>query len=112
MKSEAMVNDSGFREDAHAKSVVAVPDDLWRWAGIWWRRILRVRLRQPRRLRLCESLPLGERRFVAVVEFERSRFLVGGTSASMVLLAKLDQAEEEMPSLASGPAEMSLGAQR
>jgi len=39
---------------------------------------------------LCESLPLGERRFVAVVEFEQKRFLVGGTSASLVLLAHLD----------------------
>jgi flagellar biogenesis protein FliO len=34
-------------------------------------------------------LPLGERRFVAVVEFERSRFLVGGTTSSLVLLARL-----------------------
>jgi flagellar biogenesis protein FliO len=45
--------------------------------------------RTPRRLRLCESLSLGDRRFVAVVEFEQARFLVGGTSASLVLLAQL-----------------------
>ena len=32
---------------------------------------------------------LGERRFVAVVEFERARFLVGGTTSSLVLLARL-----------------------
>jgi flagellar biogenesis protein FliO len=43
-----------------------------------------------RRLRLCESLGLGDRRFVAVVEFDQARFLVGGTSSSLVLLAKLD----------------------
>ena len=36
--------------------------------------------RTPRRLRLCESLPLGERRFVAVVEFERIAISGGGTS--------------------------------
>jgi flagellar biogenesis protein FliO len=34
-------------------------------------------------------LPLGERRFVAVVEFDRSRFLVGGTPSSLVLLSRL-----------------------
>jgi flagellar biogenesis protein FliO len=50
---------------------------------------LRFRQRSPKRLRLCESLPLGERRFVAVVEFDAERFLVGGTPSSMVLLSRL-----------------------
>jgi len=54
-----------------------------------WARVLRLSQRAPRRLRLCESLPLGERRFVAVVEFDRARFLVGGTPSSLVLLSKL-----------------------
>jgi flagellar biogenesis protein FliO len=58
--------------------------------------MLRLSGRAPRRLRLCESLPLGERRFVAVVEFERSRFLVGGTSGSLVLLATLGNEREEL----------------
>ena len=69
--------------------------DLWRRARVWCERTLRLRLRQPRRLRLCESLPLGERRFVAVVEFERSRFLLGGTSGSLVLLARLGKVPGE-----------------
>ena len=59
-----------------------------------WKRILRLSGRTPRRLRLCESLPLGERRFVAVVEFEASRFLVGGTPSSLVLLSRLSDAGE------------------
>lgn len=54
-----------------------------------WDRLLRISRRAPKRLRLCESLPLGERRFVAVVEFEKTRFLVGGTSSSLVLLSRL-----------------------
>jgi flagellar biogenesis protein FliO len=57
-----------------------------------WERVLRLRRRTPRRLRLCESLALGERRFVAVVEFEAARFLVGGTPSSMVLLSRLSDA--------------------
>lgn len=55
-----------------------------------WERVLRLSRRAPRRLRLCESLPLGERRFVAVVEFEQARFLVGGTPSSLVLLSRLE----------------------
>ena len=57
-----------------------------------WERVLRLGRRAPRRLRLCESLPLGERRFVAVVEFDRARFLVGGTPSSLVLLSRLADA--------------------
>jgi flagellar biogenesis protein FliO len=68
--------------------------DLGSKARAWWERILRLGRRPPRRLRLCESLPLGERRFVAVVEFEQSRFLLGGTSASLVLLARLSPSPE------------------
>jgi flagellar biogenesis protein FliO len=41
-------------------------------------------------LRLAETLPLGERRFVAVLEFERERFLLGGTASSLVLLTRLN----------------------
>ncbi len=67
--------------------------DAWKQAWAWWQRLLSITRRAPRRLRLCESLPLGERRFVAVVEFEEFRFLVGGTPSSLVLLARLDREE-------------------
>lgn len=70
--------------------------DLWHFARIWWRRWVRLSRHAPRRLRLCESLPLGERRFVAVVEFEQARFLVGGTSTSLVLLARLENRADEI----------------
>ena len=48
-----------------------------------------VRNRRDRRLRLCETLSLGEKRFLAVVEFQRQEFLVGGTGSSIVLLTQL-----------------------
>lgn len=57
-----------------------------------WERVLRISRQAPRRLRLCENLPLGERRFVAVVEFDAARFLVGGTPSSLVLLSRLADA--------------------
>ncbi len=45
--------------------------------------------RRTKQLRLCESLSLGERRFVAVVQFEQQRFLLGGSANSVTLLAQL-----------------------
>jgi hypothetical protein len=59
-----------------------------------WERVLRISRRTPKRLRLCESLALGDRRFVAVVEFEAERFLLGGTPSSLVLLSRLTDAGE------------------
>ena len=53
----------------------------------WTRRA--VMTRKARRLRVCETLSLGERRFLAVIEFDRQEFLVGGTGSSLELLARL-----------------------
>jgi hypothetical protein len=43
-----------------------------------------------RRMRVVETLPLGEKRFVAVVRVEQREFLVGGGSSGVSLLAQLD----------------------
>jgi flagellar biogenesis protein FliO len=53
--------------------------------------------RKRSRLRLCESLSLGEKRFVAVVEFDSLQFLVGGTSNSITLLSKIPPCAPEDP---------------
>jgi len=72
-----------------------------------WRRVLELvgrflsRRQRPGRLRLSENLQLGERRFVAVVEFEQSRFLLGGTPASLVLLARLEGPASVVPATIS-----------
>jgi flagellar biogenesis protein FliO len=42
-----------------------------------------------RQLRLRETLALGERRFLAVVEFERQKFLIAGTGNSVAMLTTL-----------------------
>jgi len=59
-----------------------------------WRRIRQMRsrlhLRQlPRSLRVAESVSLGEKRLLAIVECDGQRFLVGGGSASVTLVARL-----------------------
>ena len=48
----------------------------------------------PRRLRLCESLSLGEKRVVAVIQFEGQQFLVGGSAHSVNLLARLGESPD------------------
>ena len=48
-------------------------------------------VRPVKRLRVCEAVPLGDKRFVAVVQFESRRFLIGGAQNSVVLLTKLDE---------------------
>ena len=47
-----------------------------------------------RSLLVKETAGLGERRFVAVVQFEQQRFLVGGGPGSVALLARLRDAEQ------------------
>jgi Flagellar biosynthesis protein, FliO len=76
---------------------------------LWWRSLLRLSRRPERRLRLRENLALGERRFVAVIEFEEERFLIGGTSASLVLLARLEARQRGDQSMPSQPAPSQAG---
>ncbi|HXX01417.1 MAG TPA: flagellar biosynthetic protein FliO [Candidatus Acidoferrales bacterium] len=41
-------------------------------------------------LKVCESVSLGEKRFVAVVQVEHERFLIGGAPTSVSMLARLE----------------------
>ena len=62
----------------------------------WWRKAfgaLGVH-KTVRRLRLCESVSLGEKRLVAVVEYDRQKFLVGGGVQSICLLARLGDSRD------------------
>jgi hypothetical protein len=45
--------------------------------------------REPRRLRLCETISLGNRGYLAVVRYDEQQFLVGGTTVSVALIAQL-----------------------
>jgi flagellar biogenesis protein FliO len=78
------VNAASQAPSPPGSSLSVALQNLWQWA----RRA--VKTRKVRRLRVCESLSLGERRFLAVIEFDRQEFLVAGTGNSLVLLARLD----------------------
>jgi hypothetical protein len=47
-----------------------------------------------KRLRVCETVSLGEKRFVAVIEVDGEQFLVGGASSSVVTLARLESSPQ------------------
>ena len=86
-----------IRQSAGVRSapVCSAGGSFWRHGRALWQRIVEAGKRQHRSLRLCESLNLGERRFVAVIAYEHSRFLLGGTSGSLVLLTQLGNETEE-----------------
>jgi flagellar biogenesis protein FliO len=46
--------------------------------------------RRERRLCICETLPLGEKRFLAIVQIEGRRLLIGATHHSISVLERLD----------------------
>jgi len=57
----------------------------------------------PKQLQVVETLPLGEKRFVAILNAEGRKFLIGGGASGVSLLTQLDDATEtfeEMDSIA------------
>ncbi len=63
------------------------------WRALQWV-LRRVRVQQARRsLRVCENVSLGDKRFVAVIQVDEERFLIGGSSSSMSLLSRLQEAK-------------------
>lgn len=76
--------------------------------------------RAERKLKLVETVSLGDKRFVAVLQFEGERFLVSGAAGSVSLLARLGSAGEFAATLdevisknpASDPASFELPRER
>jgi len=61
------------------------------WSALKWI-MQRAQAKQKRKnLRVCETIPLGEKRFVAVVQVDDERFLIGGSSSSVSLLTRLPE---------------------
>lgn len=58
---------------------------LWRWAMA-----ARAAQVSSRRMRVLETVQFGEKRFVAMLEVDGARYLIGGASAQIALLGKLD----------------------
>jgi Flagellar biosynthesis protein, FliO len=76
-------------QELQAKSTIPWMTRAWNWALSQW-----GSQKNKKRLRVCETVSLGERRFVAVVEVDGQQFLVGGASSSVATLARLDSSQE------------------
>ncbi len=63
-------------------------------ARIWSWLHAKYALTATRRLRISETVSLGEKRFVAIVTVEDREFLIGGGAAGISLLAKLGACSE------------------
>ena len=82
-------------------SVPGVGDTVAGWLKGWRVSLRALWRRQHKRRSLVvkETAGLGDRRFVAVLQFEHQRFLIGGSAGSVTLLAHLpeDESMREQP---------------
>ena len=61
---------------------------------------LRGRAPARKQLRLVETVPLGEKRFVAIIHAQGRKYLVGGGASGVALLTSLDEPASQQVSLA------------
>lgn len=64
----------------------------WKWLTRHTRDV--VARGVPRRLKVAETVSLGEKRFVAILQVDGEQFLVGGSPSNIVLLAKLETKQQ------------------
>lgn len=77
-----------------AASSVAVGRATGLLSQLWiWIQAKKMARSQPRRLQVVETVSLGEKRFVAVVQVDSLQFLIGGGPTAVSLLAQLNGAE-------------------
>ena len=73
----------------------------WRWV---WSQVNGLAARQrTRRLRVSETISLGEKRFVSILEVDGEQLLIGGSAENLVLLAKLEGLNRNLPEPAAEP---------
>jgi hypothetical protein len=61
---------------------------------------LRGRAPARKQLRLVETVPLGEKRFVAIIHAHGRKYLVGGGASGVALLTSLDEPASQQDSFA------------
>ena len=60
----------------------------WKWLTLHSRDVLARGV--TRRLKVAETVSLGEKRFVSILQVDGDQFLVGGSPSNIVLLARLE----------------------
>jgi hypothetical protein len=85
------------RSALRLKALVQSLTSAWNWTQ------QQLKSRQTRkRLRICESVSLGEKRFVAVIEVDGKQFLLGGSPTSLTTIARLDPLQKMADALDPG----------
>jgi hypothetical protein len=64
----------------------------WKWVTRHSRGVLARGV--PRRLKVAETVSLGEKRFISILQVDDEQFLVAGSPSNIVLLAKLESKPE------------------
>jgi hypothetical protein len=59
------------------------------WKSLTWKLLVGRARSQRKTLSIRETVGLGDRRFVSVIQFERQRFLIGSSPSAVTLLAHL-----------------------
>jgi hypothetical protein len=68
---------------------------VFRWVVVSFRHVagtLRTQ-RNAKAMRLCETISLGDKRFLAIVQVDEERILIGGSSSTVALLTRLPEAK-------------------
>lgn len=69
----------------HSRGLLSL---AWRWI-----QTLSVARKSQKRLQVCETASLGEKRFIAVIKVDGRDFLIGGGAANVSLLASLGESD-------------------
>jgi len=96
-KADALVRGRQVHSNTEPLELPALQRKTFRQnlARAWdWTRKLVGSRRSEKRLRVCETVSLGEKRFVAVIEVDGEQFLVGGASSSVATLARLEPSQK------------------
>lgn len=70
--------------------LLAKVSQFWQRTSVWTKTQMAARQKR-KRLKVCESVSLGEKRFVAVIQVDGQQFLVGGAANSIAMLAQLEK---------------------
>ena len=100
-----MTGISGVAHNPIAKAISAAPVPALETARVWtgllraWKWLTRngrdvLARGVSRRLKVAETVSLGEKRFVSILQVDGEQFLLGGSSSNIVLLAKLESSSD------------------
>ena len=91
-----MKNSQGFANSRPAAKSKPALQLLFERAQAAWKWLAHKRSMQlaAKRLRVAETIQLGEKRFVSILQVDGAQYLIGGAAGNVQLLAVLDKAQD------------------